>query len=541
MNSGFPVIRCSKSRGIGGVRQPRGAGLRVALVLGLALSLGYVLTRDVLAQANARRTSISATTPLGPDYLTPVGLKGEEGISSLFRFQLDLVASSQREIPFDALLGKNVLITLTLPGRPVRYVSGICSRFSQGDRERGLTHYQMEVVPSLWLLTRQSQSRVFEQKAIPEILTEVLQQHGIRAEVKLDGTFHPRDSVVQYRETDFAFVSRLMEEEGIFYFFKHNADGHQLVLANSAKGHPRVPPPSALAYEPWATPANNRGSIYEWTKTQELRAGKYTLRDYSFESPNSNLQASSLAQDQVQIGQVLHRLKSPVNSNLEIYDWPGEYAKRFDGIDAAGNERPEELTKLSVDNLRLVQARMEAETVQGVKLRGASTCANFVPGHAFTFEKHYNADGEYVLTSVQHAAEMTPGQDSSFDYQNTFTCIPAGLPYRPQRVTPKPLIAGTQTAIVVGPRGTAQSGDQPTVFTDKYGRVKVRFLWDRREAARPSSCWVRVGALNAGLEREPLLVPQIGQEVVVAFLEGDPDQPIIVGSVFNGTHLPPQD
>ncbi|MEX2118232.1 MAG: type VI secretion system tip protein TssI/VgrG, partial [Pirellulales bacterium] len=277
--------------------------------------------------------------------------------------------------------------------------------------------------------------------------------------------------------------------------------------------------------------------VFHWEKVQELRSGKYTLWDHSFELPDQHLEAENTIQDSVSVGQVSHKLKVGGNDQLEIYDYPGEYAQRFDGVDRGGGEQPSEVEKIFEDNARTVGIRMQQEAVPSLVVRGSGACPQFVSGHKFTLERHFNADGEYVLTGVEHSANLSgdyrSGESGTCQYMNSFVCIPAGIPYRPLITTPKPTIHGTQTAVVVGP-----SGEE--IFTDKYGRVKVQFRWDRQGTNDGnSSCWVRVATPWAGKQWGAIHIPRIGQEVVVAFEEGDPDQPIIVGSVYNAEQMPP--
>ena len=220
---------------------------------------------------------------------------------------------------------------------------------------------------------------------------------------------------------------------------------------------------------------------------------------------------------------------------MELYDFPGEYAQRFDGISGGGAEQPAELQKILEDNQRTVEIRMQEEALPSLLIRGSSGCRQFTSGHKFKLQRHFNANGPYVLTGVQHSATLDDYRSSgdTFSYSNSFTCIPLALPFRPVRLSTKPTVPGTQTAVVVGP-----SNDE--IFTDKYGRVKVQFHWDREgKNNEDSSCWVRVATCWAGKQWGAIHLPRIGQEVVVDFLEGDPDQPIIIGSVYNADQMPP--
>jgi type VI secretion system secreted protein VgrG len=477
---------------------------------------------------------LAVATPLGEDVLLLVGFSGQESISQLFTFHLDLLAENDADIAFDKLLGERVAIALRLNDDKSRYFSGICNRISQGHRDHDFTYYRMEVVPQLWFLTRRAQSRIFQHITVPDILKKVFA--GIDVSFELRGTFQPRDFCVQYRETDFNFASRLMEEEGIYYFFKHAAEGHQMVLANTSQSHPDLPEMNKLIYEEIAGGVRDEMRVHRWEKVQELRSGKYTLWDHCFELPHKHLEAEEPILPNVQVGTVQHKLQVGNNDKLEIYDYPGAYAQRFDGIDKGGGEQSGELQKIFEDNKRVVKIRMQQEALPSVVIQGGSNCRNVVTGHKFTLDRHFDANGQYVLTSVAHSARLTGDYrsgESTFDYENNFTCIPFTIPFRPLMTTPRPVVQGTQTAVVVGPPGEE-------IFVDKYGRVKVQFHWDRESKANAdSSCWVRVAQNMAGIRWGSAFWPRIGHEVVVDFLEGDPDQPIIVGSVYNASEMPP--
>jgi type VI secretion system secreted protein VgrG len=478
---------------------------------------------------------ISIKTPLGPDELLLVGLSGSESLSHLFNFHLDLVADNKKDIAFDKLLGQKVSVTLKMPEGKERYFSGICKSVSQGERDKELTLYRMEMVPQFWLWTRRAQSRIFQHISVPEILKKVLE--GLDVTYEIQGKFEERDYCVQYRETDFNFATRLMEEEGIYYFFKHSADAHKMVLANTPQSHPDVPGPSKLIYEGMEEGQAHwkEDRVHTWEKTQDLRSGKFLLWDHTFELPHKHLEADKPIQDSVNVGKVGHKLKVGNNDKLEIYDYPGEYAQRFDGVDKGGGDRPADIQKIFDDNKRTVGIRMQEEALPSLLIQGTSDCRQLTSGHKFTLEKHYNADGAYVLSSVQHSSQLSNYRSGGgeFTYSNAFSCIPVALPYRPLRTTPKPFVQGTQTAVVVGPPGEE-------IFTDKYGRVKVQFHWDREgKNNADSSCWIRVGQIWAGKRWGASFWPRIGQEVIVAFQEGDPDQPIIIGSVYNADQMPP--
>ncbi len=479
------------------------------------------------------------TTPLGPDTFLLTNLEGSEGLSRLFEFRMDVVALSSQTVAFDAILGQSVTAEIEMLSGETRYVSGIVCRIAQGGRTIGpdgetLTSYRLEVVPQFWLLTRRAGSRIFQQKSVPDILREVLE--GLNVTYQIQGTFEPRNFCTQYRESDFAFASRLMEEEGIYYFFKHEDGRSTMVLANTPASHPDVEMDGAARFEDERSRTAAPDRIRSWEKRQEIRSGKFTLWDHSFELPGKHLDASKPTLDSVQTGTVSHKLKVAKNDSFELYDYPGEYAKRFDGIAPGGGEQASDLQKVFQDNTRTVGIRMQEEELGSIVIEGKSGYPQLTAGGKFTLEGHPDANGAYVLTQVSHVARLDQrirsGSGEGFAYENQFTCIPAALPFRPSRTTPRPQI-GCQTAEVVGP-----SGEE--IFVDKYGRVKVQFHWDREgKKDAGSACWIRVASSWAGKNWGAIHIPRVGQEVVVDFLEGDPDRPLIVGSVYNAEMMPP--
>ncbi|MGO8898808.1 MAG: type VI secretion system Vgr family protein [Isosphaeraceae bacterium] len=484
---------------------------------------------------------MAVSTPLGTDVLLLQQVSGTEAISRLFRFQLEFLAESSTDIAFDQILGQSVTVTLQMPDGSSRYINGIVNKFSQAEQipsPKGsafFTRYQAEIVPQLWLLTRKAQSRIFQQIAVPDILKQVLT--GLSVDYQLQGTYKPRDYCVQYRETDFDFASRIMEEEGIYYFFNHADGSHKMVAADTPMSHPDVPGATTAIYEVIEGGLRKEDRVTSWAKSQEVRSGKYTLWDQCFELPGQNLEAVKPTLDSVQAGTVSHKLKVAGNDGFELYDFPGGYAQRFDGITPGGGDRASDIQNIFQDNARTAGIRMQQETAPAISISGQSTCRQFTAGCKFTLDRHFNANGSYVLTQVSHHATMgdtyTGGSDTSPFYENSFQCIPAALPFRPARTTPRPTVEGPHTAVVVG-----NSGDE--IFTDKYGRIKVQFPWDRQgQKDANSSCWARVATLWAGKQWGIIHIPRVGQEVIVAFEEGDPDRPIVVGSVYNAENMPP--
>ena len=473
-------------------------------------------------------------TPLGDDVLLLTAFRASEAISRLFRYEVDLIAEAGAAVPFDRLLGAGMTVELRQFDAPSRYFDGMVRCVSQGERDEVFTRYHAELVPRLWLLTKKVRSRIFQQMTVPDILRQVLS--GLQVSYELAAQYHPRDYCVQYRESDFDFASRLMEEEGIYYFFQHSNGSHQLIVTDIAHQHPTVPGPAGIVFEEAAGEVRGDVRITRWEKRQELRSGQYTLRDYCFEMPSTRLEAHAQTDESVTVGRVVHKLRVGGNDQLEIYDYPGCYAQRFDGIAPHGGVRAQDLTEIFPDGDRTAKLRMEREQAAGMEIRGKGDCGHFLPGHKFTLERHFDGDGAYLLNEVEHQANQTgyqSGEEFGFQYQNRFTCIPADLRYRPSRETPKPVISGVQTATVVGPEGQQ-------VFCDKYGRIKVQFHWDRDgKKNADSSCWLRVAQFWAGNRWGAFFWPRIGHEVVVAFEDGDPDRPIVVGSVYNADNMPP--
>jgi type VI secretion system secreted protein VgrG len=483
---------------------------------------------------------MSVDTPLGPDALLLETLSGTEGLSELFRFELGLLAQPGVRLDFEQLLGQTVTVRLEFAAG-TRFISGIVSRFSQGGEVRGpagdvtFVRCRAEVVPRLWLLGRRARSQIFQQISVPDILKKVLT--GIDADYQLQGKYEDRDYCVQYRETDLAFASRLMEEEGIHYHFTFAAGKHTLVVADTPSSHGNVPVAANLIFEVVLGGTRPEDRVVAWEKSQFLRAGKVTLRDSCFELPGQNLEATAAAQDSVRAGTVDHQVKLGASVGLELYDYPGLYAQRFDGVDQGGGNRPADLQKIFKDNQRTAKLRIAQEVSESVRGEGESTCRQLTAGHAFTLGRHPDADGKYVVTRVRHESTLEGAYinkaNPEIGYSNRFECTPFELPFRPPGRTPRPVVHGTQTATVVGP-----SGEE--IATDKYGRIKVQFPWDRDDKNNlDSSCWVRVATGWAGKQWGAIHIPRVGQEVVVAFEEGDPDRPIVVGSVYNAENMPP--
>ncbi len=475
-------------------------------------------------------------TPLGEDFLLLKEFSASETISELFSFQLKLVheETAVNLIPTvvdpKSLLGQPVSIKVNITDGTSRYFNGVVSHWRQGNRDTRFTYYQALVVPKIWLLTQKYQSRIFQRQTVPQILKKVFAGFSVKQE--LVGTFNKREYCVQYNETDFEFASRLMEEEGIYYFFEHSASDHKMILANTPQSHRAVPSKSRFPFEADLTRTDGVvSSIVTWETAYQLQTGKISVWDHNFELPHRKLEA-----DQPSLYPV-------ANNSALIYQYTGDYAKRYTGIDPGAGDQSGELQHIFEDNLRQVEIQMQALDAKYNVANGTSNCCPLTAGHKFDIYNHAikDVDGQYMLTQVTHYAVQTPDlsteeRNVEGAYQNNFNCISlksGSTPFRPLRKTPKAKIAGSQTAVVVGPAGEE-------IFTDKYGRVKVQFHWDRDgKYDVGSSCWMRVSQPWAGGNWGTICIPRIGQEVVVEFLEGDPDRPIVTGSVYNPGQMPP--
>lgn len=458
---------------------------------------------------------IAINTPLGKDALLLTRISGTEGLSFPFFFSLDLL-SENHSILFKDIIGKSVTVSVNLANGEKRFINGIVSRFSQGrggGEEGGgdprFSYYTAEVVPWLWLLTRTADSRIFQGLSVPDIIEKVFTEKKLLDyKIDIQGSYAKRDYCVQYRETDFNFFSRLMEEEGIFYFFEHDDGKHTLILADVPEKHKSCPNQEIARYQISAGGWLEEDTVSSLEFMQEIQAGKYSLSDFYFETPNTNLQIEVPGKQTIGPGE------------REIYDFPGGYEKRGGG---------EQFAKI----------RMQEEEAAITTITGLSNCRAFTGGYKFDLQDFYRDDMNnktYVLTSVHHEADqgyIAGESESEFSYSNNFSSIPLDIPYRPRRNTPKPFVQGAQTAIVVGPAGEE-------IYTDKYGRVKVQFHWDREgKKNENSSCWIRVSQVWAGTGWGAMYIPRIGHEVIVDFLEGDPDRPIITGRVYHANNMPP--
>jgi type VI secretion system secreted protein VgrG len=448
-------------------------------------------------------------TPLGAGVLLFYRMTASEELSRLSEFEID-VLSEKGDIAPNKILGKNVTVKLELHDDSARHFNGYVTRFQQAGMHGRYHAYHATVRPWLWFLTRTADCRIFQEKTAPEIIKQVFDDHKTVADIKDELTFpyRKRTYCVQYRETDFDFVSRLMEQEGIYYFFKHVEGRHTLVLADAYSAHAPAKGYETLPYidsERLVRPEQEY--IGRWTHACEIQPGKYEIDDYDFERPSVELAVrKTMARE--------HAL-----SDYEIYDYPGVYLKKAEGE-------------------QYVDARIDELQTQFEIARGEGNARGLATGSLFKLTGQPRADQnrEYLILSTTYSLSFNAyetGEAQGATCNCSFSALNSKQQFRPRRITQKPFVQGPQTAVVVGP-----SGDE--IYTDKYGRVKVQFHWDRYgKKNENSSCWVRPSHPWAGKNWGMVAIPRMGQEVIVDFLEGDPDQPIITGRVYNAEQMPP--
>ena len=455
---------------------------------------------------------IKIATPLGEDKLLFYRMHGTEKLCELFEFELELLSEDEAIDP-DRLLGENVTVALGLAEDKWRYFNGYVARFGQYEMLDGFAVYRMTLRPWLWFLTRAANCRIFQDINVPDIVKQVFRDQGFSdIQEKLSGTYAVREYCVQYRETDFNFACRLLEEEGIYFYFTHENGKHHLVLADSGSAHDKFPGYESIPYhaEQGGIDKTRTDHIHEWVYSHSIQPGTHVLSDYDFKKPKAGLIVKS-------------SLTMPhTHAGYEIFDYPGGHKEI--GVGEG-----------------IVRSRMEARRAQFESFEGQCNARGLGVGNLFKLTEHrkQSQNREYLVVSAEYRLQLDSYIASSTSaagadlFQCGFSAINSSLNYRPPRITPKPLVHGAQTAVVTGPAGEE-------IHTDQYGRVKVQFHWDRYgKHDEHSSCWMRVAQPWAGKNWGMMAIPRIGQEVVVEFLEGDPDQPLITGSVYNNSQMPP--
>ncbi len=451
---------------------------------------------------------VQVTSPLGENVLVLQSLDGSEELGRVFQYELELI-SENPSVAFDQLLGKPMSLALELHDGGKRHFHGIVSRCSQSAGNGQFAGYQVSLRPWLWLLSRTSDCRIFQNRTVPDIIKQVFRDLGFSDfEDSLSQTYHEWEYCVQYRETSFDFVSRLMEQEGIYYYFRHEKSRHVLVLADAYGAHSTVSDYASVPYYPPTDEQRERDHFFDWRLAREVQSGSLALNDYDFQRPGARLEVRSSVS------------RNHAHGDYPLYDYPGEYVQSKDGEHFARTR------------IEAIQARFERVQLRG-KARGLGS------GHLFKLTNYPRDDQnrEYLVVGARYRITQESFEsgrlEGQLQYESDLDCMDAGQTFRPLPQTPLPIVRGPQTALVVGPGGEE-------IWTDQYGRVKVHFYWDRHDQSNEnSSCWMRVSQAWAGKNWGSVQVPRIGQEVIVSFLEGDPDRPIITGRVYNAEQTVP--
>lgn len=474
-----------------------------------------MLMEDIAALfAPQNRRLIKLTTPLSADQELLVDtFVGNEGLSTLFHYDLSLI-SQDAHIELKSLIGKPALLEIELAEGGARLIHGYVNDFASGGSDGGLAYYSATLVPWLWMLSRRFDSRIFQDQTVEQVLTQVFAGYGSLPSVQFNLTrpLKPHSYITQYRESDFNFVQRLLDQEGLFYYFEHSHEQHTLVIGDNSTLLTALPEQPRIRFHSTSV-TETADAITHWSGSRQLLPSRMAVQTFDYKQPRNAL---PVVMDSInQQGDV---------GPFEIFDFPGQYTH---GDYDTGE--------------RLVRNRLEALEVQAKVFAGSSNCRAMRTGHTFELQHHYEHDQgspddrRFLLLALQHegANNYRHAKSAVAYYRNHFTCIRSKIPYRPQPTTERPLLHGPQTAIVVGPPGEE-------IFTDSLGRVKLQFHWDRYgQHDDNSSCWVRVAQAWASGGFGSIQIPRVGDEVVVSFLEGNPDRPLVTGSLYNSQNMPP--
>ena len=505
---------------------PEPSGLVKAAVAAAQAAAAVAGISDITGAAQDVAVSLAAGGPgahnvtvsgsaVPPQMLLFASINGSEKLGSLFTYIVQLktpdtlnlgYVSPAANLPLKPMVGKDLCVNIELDGGGKRYISGLVTAARVVGHEGRSVTYELRIEPWLKLLTHSSDYKAFQNKTVVDILDEVLADYDFPVEKRLVENYPIRTWQVQYSETDFDFIQRLMQEWGIYWWFEHSENSHTLVLADAISAHKACPDSPLVEWHQEGLKLDKE-FIHTITASERLRTGQWVLDDFDFTKPRSLL-ANTVANP-----------RETGHATYEHYEWPGDYFDKGEG---------EMLTRI----------RMEAQRSPGSRVGGAGNIRTLMTGYTFTLMNHPTAEvnQEYLLVqttlflrdNAQHS-----GQDQHFTYVTTFELHPTSEVYRPQRTLSKPHTKGPQSAIVTGPAGQE-------IWTDKYGRVKVQFGWDRYgNNDENSSCWIRVSYPWAGKGFGMIQIPRIGQEVLVDFKNGDPDLPIIIGRTYNQDTMPP--
>ncbi|UTW03012.1 type VI secretion system tip protein VgrG [Amphritea atlantica] len=446
-----------------------------------------------------------------------VRLNGAEEVSALFEFAIEVV-SDDGDIDFATLIGQPAFVTLLdLTDRGddfssqdnVRYIHGIVSEVTLGDQGVNQSSYHICLVPKIWALQHRQNSRIFQFQNVQTIIQTLLTDAGLSTdEFRFDllKSYPDYDYCVQYRETELDFIQRLLAEEGIHYYFEHSDEGHVLIFSDTSGSNPAISGDPLLDCFYDSQGAVREQHIFSFSYSESIVPGKVTLRDFDFKKPNLKLESAKSGE---------------LDVPLEIYDHPGRF------IDSGRGS-----------NNALI--RLESLNRYRQMAKGSSDVNRMTPGYSFELTGHDRdaLNSEYLIARVEHECsqpqvlEVGASTEGS-QYSNNYLCVPFEVPFRPATEVKSPRVEGTQTATVTGPEGEE-------IYTDEHGRIKVQFHWDREGLGNEtSSCWIRVSQSHAGGSFGSMFIPRIGEEVIVDFLEGDPDSPLVIGRVYHGLNRPP--
>ena len=461
---------------------------------------------------------LTVKTPLsGTSELVLGDFQCSEGLSTLFDMQIGL-ASRNANIELKQMIGQAVTVSLQLTNAmgssEVRYFHGYVTHFAHVGTDGGLASYTASVRPWLWMLSRRVDSRIFQDQNVQDILGKVFSQYAKLAsyEFRVSRAVKPYSYCTQYRETDLNFVLRLMDQEGLYFYFEHTKDGHKLIVTDMSTNAKPIDGQVGLRYAAGGETLDDESVITQWVSQRQLSSDTVSVKTFDYKVPNARRYVSG--DTPIEQGDVDH---------YEVYDYLGLHG--FDSTD-----RGEELARF----------RLEALAASGKAFSGSTNSRTMAPNRYFELTDHYDPgsgskeDQQFLITAVRHhGVNNYQSNEGTASYSASFQCIRKKIPYRTTLSIPRPVIAGPQTAIVVGPKGEE-------IFTDNLGRVKVQFHWDRLgQRNQSSSCWVRVGQPWAGGGFDAIQIPRIGDEVVVSFLDGNPDRPLITSRVYNAQNMPP--
>jgi type VI secretion system secreted protein VgrG len=457
--------------------------------------------------------SAELTTPLGKDVLVVTEFMATEGLNELFEYHIEAL-SEQQNIDFDPAIGQGCMIKMKTDDGKTRIFHGVMTEAEwRGQPDKELFLYRIVLRPWLWLFSHKADCRIFLDKSVKDIIQEVFSKAGFSDfEFRTTGSYDKIEYCVQYRETDLAFVCRMMEHWGIYYFFEPSDGKHTMVMADSHSSHKPFSDLSKVEFNPRAGAFQDENQVLtSWISERRFRTGKVRFNDYDYLSPRKDLEASKEANEKY------------THSKLELYDYHYKYDDKGKGED-------------------LAQHRLDAEQAIDHRRRGSGDAASLYPGGLVTLEKHpaSQENKEYLVVHASHRfteqAYRSSGQGigTTQGYDGTYVFQPGDRPFRPLPLTPKPRIYGIHTAKVVGKKGE----DSEEISTDEYGRIWVKFHWDREPQ---KTCPIRVAQVWAGKKWGGIFTPRLGMEVVVDFLEGDPDRPLVTGCVYNDDNKPPYD